>query len=341
MELNDRKRAILSAIIRNYVENGEPIGSKALCDMLDFSLSSATLRNEMSDLCELGYLEQPHTSAGRIPTVLGYKLYISDLMHRDALSGEMKLIIDSLLEGISGEVGDITARASQILSELTGLPVIVSCATGEHDTVKKLELLPMGRHSVLAVLITSHGVMKNRILRVGGDVSTAIAKFNELCGAYIIGRELSSLTRSYSQQLIASAGDLSLMSLTAAAFELIEDAKLSSLSIRGESNLFRCYNRDGEVQRIMELLAQKDVMLSLLSRVDTPVGVLFGNDTEINELQPTTLVVAKYNRGGHELGRIGIIGPTRMSYDRVIPSLEYFADKMSRVLSNTLTDLED
>ena len=341
MELSERKRAILSAIIRAYVENGEPIGSKALCDMLDLSLSSATLRNEMSDLCELGYLEQPHTSAGRIPTVLGYKLYINDLMHRDTVSGEMKLIIDSLLEGISGEIGDITARAGQILSELTGLPVITSSVTDEHDTVKKIELLPMGRNSVLAVLITSHGILKNKICRVEGGSQRVAEKFYSLCSAYIIGKELALLTPTYSQQLMAAAGDISLLSLIAGIFDMIDEVKRSSLSVKGESNLFRCYSRDGEVQRVMELISQKDVMLSLLDRVNAPIGVLFGGDTDISELHPATIIIAGYGRGGHEFGKIGVIGPTRMSYDRVIPSLEYFADKMSKVISRTLTDLED
>ncbi len=342
MELNERKRAILSAIIRAYAENGEPIGSKALCDLLDFSVSSATLRNEMSDLCELGYLEQPHTSAGRVPTVLGYKLYISDLMSRDSLSGEMKLVIDALLDGIAGEVGDITARAGQILSELTGLPVITTSVMNEQDTVKKVELVPMGRRSALAVLITSNGILKNRICRVTTEMSPQFfQKFYGFCGDYIIGKPLKELSPTYLQQIIASAGDLSIMSLAGDIFDMLSEIKRSVFAIRGESNLFRCYSRDGEVQRAMELLSQKDVMLSLLSQVTSPVGVLFGDDTKISELQPATIVIANYSHNGHELGKIGVIGPTRMSYDRVIPSLEYFASKMSKVISRTLTDLED
>ncbi len=342
MELNDRKRAILSAIVRAYAESGEPIGSKALCDMLDFSVSSATLRNEMSDLCELGYLEQPHTSAGRVPTVLGYKLYISDLMNRDSLSSDMKLIIDALLEGISGDALDITARAGQILSELTGLPVITTSVTSEQDTVKKIEIVPISRRSLLAILITSKGILKNRICKIGSEISSAFfEKFYAFAGEYIIGKPLGSLSPVYLQQLASKAGSLSVMSLAGDIFEMISEIRCSNLTLRGESNLFRCYSRDGEVQRAMELLSQKDTMLSLLSKIDDPVGVIFGGDTEISELQPATLIVARYSHGGRELGKIGVIGPTRMSYDRVIPSLEYFASKMSKVISETLTDLED
>lgn len=337
MELNERKRAILSAIISAYTKYGEPIGSKALCNMLDFNLSSATLRNEMSDLCELGYLEQPHTSAGRIPTILGYKLYIDDLMKRDSLSGEMKLIIDSMLDGVSGGVDDITAASSQMLSELTGLPVITSVISDINDEVKKIAFIPMGRQSVLTVLVTANGIMKSKVYKCCKEIDDQlIAGMYSLCDKYIIGKPLCTLTKTYLQQIIAFADGISMISLIASLFELIEDAKRSNVTLRGESNLFRYHTRDGEVQRLMELLAQKDKMLSLISNIDTPVGVLFGNDTDINELKPATIVLAKYNADGHELGQIGVIGPTRMLYDHLIPSVEYFATKMSKVISEAL-----
>ncbi len=337
MELNERKRAILSAIISAYTQHGEPIGSKALCDMLDFTLSSATLRNEMSDLCELGYLEQPHTSAGRVPTVLAYKLYIDNLMKRDALSGDMKLIIDSMLSNISGGVDDIALKASQILSELTGLTVITSRRADLDDKVKRIAFIPMGRRSVLIVLMTENGVMKSCSLRCDVEASPALTQeMQRICDRYIVDRQLSALTKTYLQQIITFADDISVLSFIAPLFELIEDAKSSKIMLRGESKLFRCISHDGEVLRLMELLSQKELMLSLLSSVDSPVGVLFGNDTDINELKPATIVLAKYGTEGHTLGQIGVIGPTRMSYDRLIPSLEYFAEKMSEVIGETL-----
>ena len=340
--LSERKRAILKAIISSYVEHGEPIGSKALCDMLGTTLSSATLRNEMSDLCSLGYLEQPHTSAGRVPTVLGYKLYIDDLMGREALSGDTKLVIDSLLEGLSGDVDEIIRRGGQILSELTGLPVLISTRSDESNSVKRIELVPMGRHSLLAVLITSNGIMRSRMVRSDGALTPALLdSFYKLCTEYIIGKPLYTLGRAYLQQLVASFGDISLLSLVAALFDMIEDAKRSEVSLRGESNLFRFYGQGAQTHRLIELLAQKDLMLSLFDTVEAPVGVLFGNDTDIQELKSATLILAKYSSGDRVIGQIGVLGPTRMSYERVIPSIEYFAKGLSRVISETLTDLED
>lgn len=337
VELNERKRAILSAIIGAYTQHGEPIGSKALCDMLDFTLSSATLRNEMSDLCELGYLEQPHTSAGRIPTVLAYKLYIDNLMKRDAVSGDMKLIIDSMLSNVSGGVDDIALSASQILSELTGMPVITSRVADLSDKIKRVAFMPLGLRSLLIVLMTENGIVKSTSLRCDIGANPQITEqLRNLCEEHIVGKPLSTLTKTYLQQMLTFADDISIISLVAPLFELIEDAKSSKIMLRGESKLFRCCNHDGEVFRLFETLSQKELMLSLLSSVDSPVGVLFGNDTDINELKPTTIVLAKYGSGGHTLGQIGIIGPTRMSYDRLIPSLEYFAEKMSEVISESL-----
>lgn len=337
MELNPRKRAILEAIINSYVEKGEPVGSKALCDMLDFSLSSATLRNEMSDLCALGYLEQPHTSAGRIPTTQGYKLYIDDLMNRDAVSGETKLIIDSLLEGLSGDVQDITHQAGQILSDLMGLPALTLTQSDSANTVKRIEAVPMGPRSVLLVLMTSNGLVKSRMLR--GDLPPTadfFERFGEVCRLYIIGKPLSQLNRSYSQQIIARSGDFSMLGPIAALFDMIEDADRSTFALRGESNLFRCYKQEGQAHRLMSLLSQKELMLSLCTRLTEPIGVLFGTDTDISELKSATIVLARFGDGKRELGRIGVIGPTRMSYERVIPSLEYFAEKLSKVICDSL-----
>lgn len=337
MELNERKRAILSAIIGAYTQHGEPIGSKALCDMLDFTLSSATLRNEMSDLCELGYLEQPHTSAGRIPTVLAYKLYIDDLMQRDTVSGDMKLIIDSMLSNISGGVDDIALSASQILSELTGMPVITSRVADLSDKIKRVAFMPLGARSILIVLMTENGIVKSTSLRCDMNSNPQITEeLQTLCEEHIANKPLSILTKTYLQQMITFADDISIISLLAPLFELIEDAKSSKIILRGESKLFRYFNHEGEVFRLFELLSQKELMLSLFSSVESPVGVLFGNDTDINELKPTTIVLAKYGTGENTLGQIGVIGPTRMSYDRLIPSLEYFAEKMSEIIKDTL-----
>ena len=308
-----------------------------MCDMLDFTLSSATLRNEMSDLCHLGYLEQPHTSAGRIPTVLAYKLYIDNLMKRDAVSGDMKLIIDSMLSNISGGVDDIALSASQILSELTGMPVITSRIADLSDRVKRVAFMPLGAKAILIVLMTENGIVKSTSLRC--DINSnpqIIEQLRNLCEEHIVNKPLISLTKTYLQQLITFTDDISIISLIAPLFELIEDSKSSKIILRGESKLFRCCNHDGEVFRLFELLSQKELMLSLFSSVESPIGVLFGNDTDINELKPTTIVLAKYGTAEHTLGQIGIIGPTRMSYERLIPSLEYFAKKMSEVISESL-----
>lgn len=341
MELNERKRAILAAVIKSYIERGEPIGSKALCDVLDLSLSSATLRNEMSDLCELGYLEQPHTSAGRIPTALGYKLYISDLMNQAPVSSDMKLIIDSKLEGLCGDVDEITLRASDCLSDMLRLPVIISSQSDERNTVKRIELLSMGRRLLFAVLITSNGMVKNRMLHLSGELSPeTAAKFQSVCEEYIIGRPLSEMTRTHFQT-VAMAGGISLMSLNAALFEMIEESKNSQFSLRGESNIFHCFGHSFESRGLIDLLSQKERMLSLLSQVEEPVGVIFGNDTGIDEFRSSTLVVAKYKAGENTLGHIGVVCPMRIGYEWLIPSVEYFAKRMSKAINETLTDLED
>ena len=341
MELSERKRAILAAIIKSYIERGEPVGSKALCDILDLSLSSATLRNEMSDLCSLGYLEQPHTSAGRVPTALGYKLYISDLMKQSPVSNDMRFMIDATLEELSGDVDDIMLRASDYLSDMLQLPVIISSMSDERNVIKRAEVLPMGRRLLFLVLITSNGVVKNRLLHTNGDMpQELLEKFQSVCKEYIIGKQLCELSKTYLQTM-AMAGGIQLMGLTAALSEIIEDSKHPQFRLRGESNIFEAFERSFESRGMIELLSQRDRMLSLLTKAPKPIGVVFGNDTGIEEFRSSTLVVSEYKAGDNTLGHIGVVCPMRIGYEWLIPLVKYFADRMSKVIDKTLTDLED
>ena len=341
MTLSERKKAILAAVINSYIRFGEPISSKALCDILDLSLSSATLRNEMSDLCSLGYLEQPHTSAGRIPTALGYKFYISDLMKNEPLSGETRLLIDTMLEELGGTFDGVAHRVGDVLSGLLQLPVIISFKASGDSTVKRVELSAIGNHLLVIVIGTSQGVVENRMLHVGGgNLARTMEDFQRLCNEYIIGRPLDSLSRTYFQT-VATAGGISLMEINSVLFDMIEHIKEPRVIIRGESNLLHRFERSFELRGLIDLLSQKERMLSLLSKTDSPVGVVFGNDTGVSEFHSSTMVVAEYSAGDSRLGKIGVICPMRTDYESLIPSVEYFAKKMSLAITDTLKALED
>ncbi len=343
MELNARKQAILSAIVRTYIETGEPIGSKALCGILDLGLSSATLRNEMSELGELGYLDQPHTSAGRIPTSKGYRLYVDEIMRHETISPEMRKAIDAMFQHITGDPEQIPAAAGEILAELTGLPALSATVVSEGASLARAEIMPMGRRSALLVLVTSDGAARSRLCRTAADLSAeTISRFDRIVASELIGTELSSLTPVLLQNLaVRSGASLGLLSLLTSLFEMVREVRQAELNFRGESNLFSFYKQDAQARRLIELIARRDAILSILSELPGPVNVVFGDDTQYDALKPSSLVVANYQTGQKTLGRIGVIGPTRMSYNNLIPGVAYFAKKLSELMSEALKDMEE
>ena len=181
MELTPRKQAVLKAIVKAYIETGEPVGSKILTELIENAPSSATLRNEMSELCELGLLEQPHTSAGRIPTSRGFQFYVKKLMPSGEINESDKAYIDSALENITEIPEKIPAAVGKILSDMIGYPVISCLMTNSEATVKRVELLRVSRSSLMLLVITNDGRTRNRILRLSSDLTPEIlARFGDI-----------------------------------------------------------------------------------------------------------------------------------------------------------------
>lgn len=344
MELTPRKKIILSEIVKAHIANGEPISSKLLCNITNLGLSSATLRNEMSDLCEMGYLEQPHTSAGRIPTAAGYRLYVTGLLGNQNISDTMKESIDSVIQKASKDPENITSLAGQALSDLTGLPAVSLTIPEEDAYVKRVELLPMGRRTALLVLITSDGIARSRICRTGEELSkTAIMIFDRIIATKIIGKNLSEFTGVFLQNVAVKTGEygLVLMPLLSVLFEMIETVCHLELDLKGEGNIYAHYSKESDARKVMEFISRRDAILSILSEIPDPVSVVFGNECGIEALKPSSMVVAKFGGDGNRVGKIGVVGPTRMDYEELIPSISYFAKRLGKVLEQSLHDLDD
>lgn len=344
MELTPRKRAILAAIVDSYILSGEPVGSKALCDLLDFAVSSATLRNEMSDLCQMGFLNQPHTSAGRVPTSRGYQLYISDLMGHPTPSPEVKIAIDSMLGGIAHNPEQLPSLAAECLSNLTGLPVFAATLTNTSAKVKRVRIIPMGKRTLLMVVIATDGTAKSRIVLSDCVVDEALLSvYSNICKACIIGHRLSELNRAYLQSIVARLGDfsLSIMPLISTMFEIIAEMFEPQLIFKGETNLFSGYRQPASA-RIGELIQEKDTILSLISNMNESVEIMFSDEySPDTDSEPCCMVVAKFCTGKQELGRIGVLGPSRMAYEQLIPSIEYFAHRLGLLMTKATRDMED
>ncbi|HHW45677.1 MAG TPA: heat-inducible transcription repressor HrcA [Clostridiales bacterium] len=347
VELSGRKKDILLSIINLYIESGEPVSSKALSAYMDLGLSPATLRNEMSELCEMGYLEQPHTSAGRVPTSLGLKVYVNRLINKIELPYKLRLIIDSGLEEAASKPDRIPSIASQILADITGLPSLFTTQSNKSAFIKKLEFLPMSKKALLIVLITSDGTAKSRIIRTNMDLTHAVyERLENIINNDIIGEELAEFSQAFMQGLVAGTGEFGfpLLPILSAILEMINEIQESQININGESKLFDYFSNYKEVQSVKQLarlISEREAILSIIESLTKPIDVIFGEETSIDALKPSSMVVAKYKAGNKELGRLGVIGPTRMAYKQVIPSIEYLASRLSHLLTQAMKDMED
>lgn len=343
MELSPRKQAVLKAIVKAYIETGEPIGSKNLTLLLENAPSSATLRNEMSELCELGLLHQPHTSAGRIPTNKGYRLYVNSLMNIPELSDRSAEFIERNVTAIRSEPERIPRATADIISHFTGLPAFACLITEKVPRVKRIELLPIGKYSLMLLVITDDGRTRNRVFRQGKNFTHEINNvFNELINRRIKGKRVDELTKAYMQTVIVEAGlfALQIMPLFTAVFETAAEIKTADVSLAGENYLYNMC--DEKIARgIISVFDYGDAVIPILQSTSKNVDVIFGEDTNYSELYSNIIVTAKFKGAEKYNGHIGVIGSNRISYEQIMPIIEYTAQKLTTIMTEAQKDMED
>lgn len=343
MELTPRKQAILKAIVKAYIETGEPVGSKNLTALLENAPSPATIRNEMSDLCELGFLTQPHTSAGRVPTPSGYRLYVDSLSPRHAPTAEDAEYIRSYLEKLSCEPEAVPTYAAQLLQKLTGLATIACIVNDSPVKIKTVELIKIGKSSFMILLVTKDGRTRNRVFRQSAPISfEARAVFDELVEHNIQGSRACDLTLAYMQSLLAKTGiyAFELMPLLSAVFELASGLENSEIVLKGEKALYNVFGDGAAARKIMSLIKIRDPILKILGGIDKKAGVVFGTDMGYKEVQSGTVVAARF--GDAKLkGYLGVIGPDRIAYEQIMPFVEYTAEICTKIMTQAQHDMED
>lgn len=341
-ELTPRKKAVLSAVVKAYIETGEPIGSKILMGLMENAPSSATLRNEMNELCNLGFLSQPHTSAGRIPTSNGYRLYVDTLMQPQILGEHVKSFIDSKLLSVTGASQNIPKAVSEKLSELTGYPAICSYIVGEDVTLRQIELLPVGRRSAVLLLVTSDGRTLSRVCHIKTELtSQLIESFKSFAKEKLRRKSISEFNPASLQNVAMSGGcPFELVPILTELFSMSSSSAGSEVFISGVSKLYNfCDERSAA--KIISLAEKCDPLISVLNRAKEKTDVVFGNDIPLSEFSGKAIVTAEYTCMGRKCGRIGIIAPDRILYDRVIPNIEYTAELLSKIMTDAADDMED
>ena len=341
MSLDDRKLLVLSTIVNEYIRTGEPVGSKTIIANSKINVSSATVRNDMAALEKLGLLEQPHTSAGRIPTYLGYRLYIERLMHPHVLSAKEKREIDEQLtqNGITAE--NVVDNAVQVLSDLTQLTVVNSNNMPHFSVITRVEVIPAGRRLYALLIITSTGAIKNKICRLEFDLTNEqLGFFAEFVNKNLTGTNIEELTPAMLQNLAIALGSymISLSPLLYAVYELSEEFTKNSINIRGEQRLLESGNMNST--EIIRFLNEKQELARLLSNAFSGIKVIFGKEDDTFSITNSSMVVSPYKIEEAPGGSLGIIGPLRLDYAKVIPYMQYFSESVTKLLSDILHEEE-
>ena len=340
-ELTERKQRILAIIIERFIATGEPVGSKAICAEMGNAVSSATIRNDMADLVDLGLLAQPHTSAGRIPSQAGYRYYVDNLMANYELGIEEQERIKIWLQTFSGEPDKLLEKAGSILAELTNCVAVSSSPADSEAFVKRIELVPLSNHTAMIVLLATSGILKSAVVRSDTEINVDIAEvFYNICQTYFNGRSVSDISVPFMQTLVASLGDkVFIMSpFLCAIADLCEAVKTTELHLKGQNNILNHSELSEDAFRLMDFLYRGTPLENMLDSHKKPLNVAIGTENAYRELKNSTTIFSKYSVGDRDSGSIGIIGPTRLDYAHLIPTIKYLAGVIGTLLTETLDE---
>jgi len=340
-ELDERARDIFRRVVETYLETGEPVGSRTV-SRGGVSLSPASIRNTMQDLTELGLLASPHTSAGRLPTHAGLRLFVDGLMEIGDISDEDRDNIESRLAGRGGSFDDALNAASQLLSGLAGGAGVVVAPVREGG-VKHVEFVALSSEQALAIMVFEDGTVENRLMRTpAGLTPSALQEASNFLNTRLRGHTLSEAMAEMGAELEAARH-----ALDAAAARLVQDGlaawgggeqQTRALIVRGRANLLADAAAQEDLERVRQLfddLEQKEQLIGLLDNVRDAEGVriFIGAETRLFSLSGSALIAAPYMSGRQRvLGAIGVIGPARLNYARVIPLVDYTARALGRLL---------
>ena len=338
--MDDRKLKVLAAVVDEYIRTGEPVGSKAISQLSHINVSAATIRNDMAALEQLGYLEQPHTSAGRVPTFKGYRLYIDELMTAPTLSDEEKSKLDSMLGDKDTPEELLVQNAAAALTELTQCAAVATNSVPRFSVISKVEVIPTGKRLYVVLLITSNGSIKNKACRLEFDLNhEQLDFFTHYIEENLNGVSVDELSEEMFDKMVAavSAYMVSLSPLVRSICELSEDLRQQELTLSGSEKLLSCDELDKmEVVRFIE---HKNGLAEFLEDTFSGIQVKFGSENDTFAIGNSSLIVSKYRKDGKEAGSLGVIGPMRVDYKKIIPYVEYLTQKISYLMSGGEDDI--
>ena len=333
MELTERKKQILKVVVDDYIRTAEPVGSKGIAARMG-GVSSATIRNELADLVELGYLEQPHTSAGRVPSPKGYRLYVNELMEQQKLSVDETEKINQALQFKMEELDRVISQAGRAVSSYVNYPTYMTAARKKGVTAQRFELLPVDESSCIVVLMMDGTRVKSQLLRM--QLKVDLDQFPILVN--LLNTHFTKVSTTEMNVRLMNVADqipphvfLLLSQVVGYAVETLEEAGHREVITSGAKELLKLPEfRDADkAHELMSFLADSKENLPMPE--DSPMKILIGPENVSDALKSTSVVVASYDIGDDMRGLIGVVGPTRMDYATVAARLSGFADGLTRL----------
>lgn len=341
LEMDKRKMRILQAIIDDYIMTAVPVGSRTLSKRDDFNISSATIRNEMSDLEEMGYLEQPHTSAGRIPSSKAYRLYVNHIMQRAQLNEQERKAIRSYFTERIGQVEGLVRQTTTALSDITRYMAMVLPPQLTTVRVKNIQIVPLSSERALLVLVTDTGLIRDTMIRMPGGMNEYdLENFSRLLNRALHDKRLDGMLTDEVALIGKEMGQQKnfLLSVIEALDHQVK-ANTQRVELSGATNILYHpeYSDMNKAKEFLSAIESRDVLYQMLKKASTlEFSITIGDENENEELKDCSIVTATYRIGNEPMGSFGILGPMRMHYNHVLAILEYMQLSLSEALAGLM-----
>lgn len=329
--LNERKKNVLKLIVEEYIKSPKPVGSAAICEELN--VSPATVRNEMSELEELGYLEKTHTSSGRIPSEMGYKYYVNNLMKPKEMNGEDMLKLQTLFNNTSLELSDVIVKSLEIISEMTNYTAIALGDKVTDNNLKQVEVIPINDENIIAIVVTDKGHVENKSINIKGSNLEEVKKIVDLINKLVVGTPIDRVSEQLEYDIKPIIGNYVMHHemLYNAFYNAFNSFKENNdIKTKGKNNILGLpeFNSVEKVRKIVNELDDENLVSAIKCGSDEEdINIYIGTESNIDE--DLTIIKTKYKADGKE-GTLAILGPKRMEYDKVVSLLDYIKNNIER-----------
>lgn len=348
--LDDRKKLILQAIVEDYIKNAEPVGSRSIAKKTSLKLSAATIRNEMCDLEEMGMLIQPHTSAGRIPSRAGFRFYVDNLMNQYQMTAlEIDRLRGAMLNSVR-EFDNMVKEVSSAFSTITNLPTFAMLPVNQYGDINSVKLANIDGRNIMVIMTDSSGLIKHRILRLRRVVTEEeVTQLNDVINKNLAGLDINGYLNLENVMGITQAVGEN-VEILSSILELIHETKKEiesrQIFVEGASNILRFpeYNNVEKIKDILDVFDDKDIWTEIVDVVNEDsesglnggdeVSIYIGDEIKMPQLKDNSLVVAQYKVGDNLMGIIGVIGPQRLDYAKVVSGIKFFSEQLGEMLSS-------